>query len=467
MPTALLKQPFAATIWRENAITIAKGSLIALFLFLLFTVYLGQQHLRTEAQLKAKILAAHIAGSLQSHDKKALETLIHQSIELSDANSVIIYDQQGQALIAWDDFSQFQASAPSSKLSATELTNELTTDVTTELTTDVTSTLQLARLSTAAPLLLNGELIGKIQISRSLETLYWHTFFLLLSGVLLCGIISAVCAYLLTKIQLRRLAPVMALDASSEQVASLGDYSLRATLHDGHELNSLSLHFNQMMERIESWESDRQSEIRERREAERRLDILANHDPLTKLPNRNYFHKLLAQCVSDAVERKELAALMFIDIDHFTSINEEFGYDAGDLILATIANRLCSMLRNTDTLCRVDGDEFAAILPQIESPEMALVLAQRLMRSMNQPMTLRGQKIILSGSIGIACCPLHAKEQRLFLHHTDLALKKAKASGKNHCTLYESETPPALAAKTSANATTAPGAKPLAHLASS
>ncbi|CAN5900716.1 hypothetical protein BH11PSE12_BH11PSE12_08890 [soil metagenome] len=455
MPTALLQQPFAATIWRENSITIAKGSLIALFLFLLVTVYLGQQHLRTEAQLKAEILAAHIAGSLQSHDKKTLETLIHRSMELSDATSIIVYGQQGQALIAWDDFSQFQASGPSRKLPATELNN------------DVTSTLQLARLTTAAPVLLDGELIGKIQISRSLQALYWHTFFLLLSGVLLCGIISVVCAYLLTKIQLRRLAPVMALDASSEQVATLGDYSLRATLHDGHELNSLSLHFNQMMERIESWESDRQSEIRERREAERRLDILANHDHLTKLPNRNYFHKLLTQCVSDALERKELAALMFIDIDNFTSINAQFGYDAGDLILATIANRLCSMLRNTDTLCRVDGDEFAAILPQIESPEMALVLAQRLMRSMNQPMTLRGQKIIISGSIGIACCPLHAKEQRLFLHHTDLALKKAKASGKNYCTLYESETPPGMAGKTTVNATTAPGAKPLAHLARS
>lgn len=424
MSTAFLNSPFAAKIWRENLAIIGKGLLSALLFFVLLTAYLGQHQLRTEAQYKAETIANNIAGSLQSNDRKAVEAVILKASHSSEILSVIVYDKNGLAIIAWDDFSQF---GQTSKLPESELV------------TSVNSKLQIARLNTTAPVIQDAAIIGKIQISSSLRALYWQTLTVCVIGLLLGGAISAVCAYFLTKAQVLRLAPVMDLGTVSEQVVTLGDYSLRAIPHDGHELNYLNQHFNQMMTRIESWESDRQSEIRERREAERRLDILANHDSLTKLPNRSYFHHLLTNCVEVAVESKQLAALMFIDLDNFKPLNAQFSYDAGDLILATIANRLCTALRNTDTLCRVDGDEFAAILPQIDSPEMAVALAERLLRAINQPMTLRGKKIIITGSIGIACCPLHAVEQRLFLHHTDQALKKAKAAGKNHFYLYGSE----------------------------
>lgn len=235
---------------------------------------------------------------------------------------------------------------------------------------------------------------------------------------------------------MKRLLPVLDLATIAEQVASLGDYSLRAREQDEYELNDLHHHFNQVMQRMDAWESDRQSEARERKEAERRLDILSNHDSLTKLPNRNYFQTLIKHCVDDALASNQLAGLMFIDIDNFKLMNDQFGYDAGDLILATLANRLCTVLRTTDTLCRVDGDEFAAILPQIDSAKMAQSLAERIIHAINQPMTLRGKKIILTASIGIACCPLHAQEPRGFLHNTDLALKKAKAAGRNNFCVF-------------------------------
>lgn len=273
----------------------------------------------------------------------------------------------------------------------------------------------------------------------TLHRLYPPLLWVLLIGLLLSALLSALCAYSLSKRQMRRMHPVLDLGTVTEQVATLGDYSLRAPAHEGHELGYLNRYFNQMMRRIESWETDRQSEARERAEAERRLDILANHDSVTKLPNRRYFHGLLSNCVEHAVDHQQLAALMFIDLDQFKSINHQFGYDGGDLILATVANRLCAALRSTDTLCRVDGDEFAAILPQIDKPETAQNLAERLIHAVNQPMSLRGRKIVLSVSIGIACCPLHASGERQLLQHTDLALKKAKAAGKNNFCLYNAE----------------------------
>ena len=87
---------------------------------------------------------------------------------------------------------------------------------------------------------------------------------------------------------------------------------------------------------------EERSERVKRKEAERRLDILSNHDSLTKLPNRTYFQSLLKNCFDDAIANNQLAALMFIDIDNFKYMNDQFGYDAGDLILATISNRLCT-----------------------------------------------------------------------------------------------------------------------------
>ncbi|AZP11689.1 sensor domain-containing diguanylate cyclase [Undibacterium parvum] len=424
MQFAFLKLPMASKICRENLSSIALASLSMALLFTLFSVYLGQKNLRLAAHYQAEVLAGKLAYKLKMNDVKGLEASILKASERSDFLSVLVYDKNAQALVAWNDLKQFEKN---SSVPASELIDQ------------AQSKLQIAMLTTEIPVFYEDEIIGKIQMSSSIRWLYLQAIFSLLGALLAACIISLISAFYLSKRQLRRLAPLSDLDTVSHQVATLNDYSLRVRLHEGHELNHLNLQFNQIMEGIESWETDRQSEMRERQEAERRLDILSNHDSLTKLPNRKYFQQLLGSCIREACELQQLAALMFIDLDNFKALNEQFGYEAGDLILATIANRLSATLRNTDTLCRVDGDEFAAILPQIESPEMALALAERLIHAINRPMSLRGRKIVINGSIGIACCPLHAKEIRLLLNNTDLALKNAKASGKNAYLLFSHE----------------------------
>lgn len=424
MQLAFLDSGLAKKIFRENLKVAGISISAVLFLFILLSLYFGQQNLRTQGQYKAETLAANMANSLKNGDKQALEDLIVKATATGNASttlSVTVYDQKAHPVIAWTNLSQFDKTTA---LPASELINA------------VQSNLQIAQLTIAVPVTSEGDLVGKIQMSSSLRALYLHLLIITLAGLLVGAIVTFLCAYQLTKIAMSRLTPIVDLATVTEQVATLGDYSLRARQYEGHDLNYLHQHFNQMMERIESWEADRQSEARERKEAERRLDILANHDSLTKLPNRTYFQSLLKNCFDDAIANNQLAALMFIDIDNFKYMNDQFGYDAGDLILATISNRLCTVLRTTDTLCRVDGDEFAAILPQIDSAKMAQNLAERLIHAVNQPMTLRGKKIILTASIGIACCPLHAKEQRAFLHHTDLALKKAKLAGKNNFCVF-------------------------------
>lgn len=421
MSVTFRDSPLARKIFRENLSAVGTGFGCALFLFVLLSLYSGQKNLRTEAQYKVESLAASIANSLQNKDSPALEKLILSATNPSTTLSVTVYDQKAQPIIAWTNANQFDKT---STLPASELINE------------VKSHLQLAQLIIAAPVINDGDLVGKIQISSSLRALYLHLLLTTILGLITIAIATMICAHYLTKLSVKRLLPVLDLATIAEQVATLGDFSLRAKEQDDNELNDLHQHFNNVMKRIDAWESDRQSEARERKEAERRLDILSNHDSLTKLPNRNYFQTLVKHCVDDAIANNQLAALMFIDIDNFKLMNDQFGYDAGDLILATLSNRLCTVLRTTDTLCRVDGDEFAAILPQIDSAKMAQSLAERIIHAINQPMTLRGKKIILTASIGIACCPLHAQEQRSFLHNTDLALKKAKAAGRNNFCVF-------------------------------
>jgi diguanylate cyclase (GGDEF)-like protein len=421
MQLPFLDSPLKRKIFRENFSTIGASFGAVLFFFFLLSLYFGQKNLRTEGQYKVESFAAGIASSLHSGDAQAIQKLVLGTTNTATILSVNIYDSKAQPIIAWTNDNQFDKA---STLPASDLVNE------------VKSHLQLAQLIIEAPVMNDGELVGKIQISTSLRALYFHLLLIVFLGLIVIATATFICARYLTKLSMKRLLPVVELASIAEQISTLGDYSLRAKEQDDYELNDLHQHFNHVIHRIDSWESDRQSEIRERKEAERRLDILSNHDSLTKLPNRNYFQTLIKHCVDDAIATNQLAGLMFIDIDNFKFMNDQFGYDAGDLILATLSNRLCTVLRTTDTLCRVDGDEFAAILPQIDNAKMAQGLAERIIHAINQPMTLRGKKIILTASIGIACCPLHANEQRGFLHNTDLALKKAKAAGKNNFCVF-------------------------------
>lgn len=416
----------AKRIFRQNLLGMAGALLAALLLGLILSASLQQKNLRAEALYKADILASNIADAMIANDMRQLQSLLLNATNTPDMQTANVYDKNGQPLLAWT--AQGQLIKTSGVPAATLLRHH-----------DVN--FHVGNFTANSPVLSGTTLIGQVQLQLSTWPWYQHILLFLLIAGFLSIFITALAAYWLTNKQLRSMQPIMELSVMAEKVATLGDYSLRAPQDPEHELGSLNMHFNLMLARMEAWENDMQSEAKERREADSRLAILNNHDSLTKLPNRHYFHRLLSNCLEDAVANNEMAALMFIDLDHFKRLSENFGYDAGDLILATMANRLCGVLRSTDTLCRVDGDEFAAIMPNVGSVEVVEHLAERLVQAINQPMTLRGQQILLSASIGIACCPLHAKEQRLFLHHADIALKAAKTSGRNTWRLYSNDLP--------------------------
>lgn len=428
MQTAFLRLPLAKKLLHDNFIAIVIALSSALVFFLLVFGYMAQKNLRAASMYKASTLAANLDDSMSNTDPRQSNKLILNVSVAPDVLSIAVFDKNGTPKITWNRLEYFGKAENLAAIVPPTSSNH------------TQSSFKSDYFEVTVPIMNGLELTGFVQMQISLSSFYKDLVLYFVLGFLLLAITTLAGVYLLTQRQLVRLAPVFELSRIIEKVAVSEDYSLRARHHDSSELGSLSQHFNKIMSHIESWESDVQVAANQRLEEERRITILDNHDSLTKLPNRHYFHRLLSNSVEQAVETKKMAALAFIDIDHFKVLNDLHGYDAGDLILATMANRLSAVLRNTDTLCRVDGDEFAAILPDIGTVEMAQTLADRLVQAISEPLILRGKKLTITASVGVACCPLHGKEQRLYLHNTDLALKEAKYSGTNTWRIFSATT---------------------------
>lgn len=176
------------------------------------------------------------------------------------------------------------------------------------------------------------------------------------------------------------------------------------------------------------------SDITERKLAETQIRFQANHDALTSLPNRYLFMDRLTSTIKLAKRRRERFALMYIDLDGFKSLNDSCGHVLADKVLAEIAKRMEATLRDVDTVARIGGDEFTAILPGTETPEDARTVVEKLQKALSsQPIELDGKKApcFVSASIGIALYPDHGENIDELMTAADEAMYHAKKSGKN------------------------------------
>lgn len=182
-------------------------------------------------------------------------------------------------------------------------------------------------------------------------------------------------------------------------------------------------------------------EIAERELAEATVRHQASHDILTGLPNRMLFRDRLQVAIQRAHRHHDHFALAFIDIDGFKGVNDGHGHQAGDALLKEIATRLSAHLRGNDTVARLGGDEFALLLDDIDDPQQALQLCQKLCAALGERYTLRVDgspvEVRISASIGIA--PYVANDRpdadEQLIQAADRAMYEAKRSGKNRCVL--------------------------------
>ena len=173
------------------------------------------------------------------------------------------------------------------------------------------------------------------------------------------------------------------------------------------------------------------SDIREFKEAQESILLLAFNDPLTQLPNRRLFHDRLEQEITRAKRSSLKLALLFIDLDHFKEVNDTLGHDMGDILLKEAALRLNHCLRASDTVARQGGDEFTVILPDLPDIESVEHVVQALLHKMSLPFHLKEHTTYITASIGIAFFPEDATDATQLMKSADQAMYDAKHHGGN------------------------------------
>jgi diguanylate cyclase (GGDEF)-like protein len=177
-------------------------------------------------------------------------------------------------------------------------------------------------------------------------------------------------------------------------------------------------------------------DLTDRKEAETWMKHLAYFDALTGLPNRLLFLDRLDQAVAAAARCGREMALLYVDLDGFKMVNDTGGHNAGDLVLLEVGRRLKECVRDCDTVARIGGDEFAAILSSVEGVEGARMASERMLGALTPAFHVEGRNFSVGASIGVSLYPAHGRTADLLLQNADTAMYRVKAKGKNHFGFY-------------------------------
>ena len=176
-----------------------------------------------------------------------------------------------------------------------------------------------------------------------------------------------------------------------------------------------------------------------RKQAEERVRFMAHHDGLTGLPNRALFQERINRVIVQTRRTDQRFAVMLLDLDRFKDVNDTLGHHVGDLLLTHAAQRIATTVRESDTVARFGGDEFAVLLTNIAEAGGAGTVAVSIVDAVAKPFDLDGNEVNTSASIGISIFPDDSDDIETLIKNADLALYRAKAKGRNTYQLYEPE----------------------------
>ncbi|MEK8131303.1 sensor domain-containing diguanylate cyclase [Paenibacillus filicis] len=172
-------------------------------------------------------------------------------------------------------------------------------------------------------------------------------------------------------------------------------------------------------------------EITHYKQQEERLTRLAYYDPLTGLPNRRLFQDRFMQAMHIAKRYHHKLGVIYLDLDDFKRINDQYGHSIGDELLNAAASRLSHSVRDPDTVCRMGGDEFVVLVQQFDQPEDVAKIGRRISDALRQPFDIGGNQIRISSSIGAAFYPDDGMDGEALLQCADNAMYASKQLGKN------------------------------------
>jgi len=179
------------------------------------------------------------------------------------------------------------------------------------------------------------------------------------------------------------------------------------------------------------------SDVSEKNEGDARLYHLAHYDSLCNLPNRMLFYDRLRQSLSRAKRHKQKIAVMFLDLDGFKHVNDNFGHGVGDLLLQQVSQRVTSVLRESDTLARIGGDEFTIIINDIDKAESLDNIARKILNVIAEDYFINQHQFTVSASIGISLFPDNSENIDTLVKNADTAMYRAKKDGKNRFDFFD------------------------------
>jgi diguanylate cyclase (GGDEF)-like protein/PAS domain S-box-containing protein len=207
-------------------------------------------------------------------------------------------------------------------------------------------------------------------------------------------------------------------DAEQEWIWSYEDVTAE---HQARELAAAS------REQLERAVAERTVELQE---ANARAQHLADHDALTGLPNRRLLEDRLKQALALSYRNRKQTAVMFVDLDRFKTVNDSLGHAVGDVLLKEVAKRLVKQLRVGDTICRIGGDEFMVVLPEVKRSSHVAQVAQKIIEQLSQPVVVEERELTVTPSIGIAVFPDDGRDTETLIRNADAAMYHAKEMGR-------------------------------------
>lgn len=175
------------------------------------------------------------------------------------------------------------------------------------------------------------------------------------------------------------------------------------------------------------------------RENKAHLEHVTRHDALTGLPNRLLLSEQMEHLLKSASGKGQQVAVLFIDLDHFKTINDAMGHTVGDLVLQEVAERLTGSIRKSDLAARQGGDEFIVVLPNCNREKGAVRVAQKIMEVLEPPVQRSGREFYITASIGVAIYPDDGEDPKALMSNADIALYRAKEQGRNNYQFYNPE----------------------------
>jgi diguanylate cyclase (GGDEF)-like protein/PAS domain S-box-containing protein len=172
-------------------------------------------------------------------------------------------------------------------------------------------------------------------------------------------------------------------------------------------------------------------DITDRKRAEEHIEYLAYHDELTGIPNRAHFQRAFEHAITTSRRQGLNSALMVVDLDRFKNINDIIGHEAGDQLLKQVAARLRTCLRDGDVLARLGGDEFVVLMQDASSIDAVSAVAHKILEATSRPLVIDEQEFLITASIGISTSPHDGTDLQTLLRNSDVAMYRAKESGKN------------------------------------